>query len=166
MFDDSVVTPSVEAKKVKHSYKPFEISTPSHPPLKGYLYAGIFEGDYPSNNVIRTDQEWSVRLHWWLEGALRECICGYWCLNVHFESMGGGPEFSWPYEPVKIALDPCGDGHYKYDFKFLPGLIKPQHCSVPYKLVVTLQYETPCYRPGPMAGFCELPMVQFYDSAK
>ena len=76
------------------------------------------------------------------------------------ESIGNGPEQSW--ESPKLRLKPCGNGQYDYDFKFKLGEISADYCSTPYKLVVTVTYLSDCYRPGPIAGFVELPIVQFY----
>ena len=137
------------------------------------MHAEVLEGNTKSNGVIRTDQELTIRVHWWLEGDLRRCICGYWCLQLYAESVGPGPEFVLPSNEDKlIPLDPCGDGHYRHDIKIPAGYIDPKYCSAPYKLLVGLTYRTPCkgkdghYEPGPMAGFCKLGHFQFYDSVK
>jgi len=144
----------------------FEVTTPTSPPLHGGITAEILEEGKPTNYIIRSDKEWSVKVHWYLEGALTSCLCGYWCVHLYMESVGPGPELVVPYGDIHIPLDPCGDGHYWYEIKVHPGLIKAKHCSIPYKLVAALTYRTPCDDPGPMAGFCELPLVQFYESKK
>jgi len=147
----------------------FEITTPTHPPLTGSMNAQVYEGNELSNGIIRTDVDWSVRVHWELKGALVPCICGFWCLHVYLESIGPGPELKLPHpHEIHIPLDPCGDGKYWYDFKVPAGTVSADHCSTPYKVVVALTYKTPapCKDPGPMAGFCELPILQFYESKK
>jgi hypothetical protein len=144
----------------------FEVQTPVYPPLKGGITAEVLEEGQPTNYIIRSDKEWSVKVHWFLEDPLTRCICGYWCLHLYMESIGPGAELVVPYGDIKIPLEPCGDGRYWYEIKVRPGFIKPEHCSVPYKLVAALTYRTPCDEPGPMAGFCELPLVQFYESDK
>ncbi len=102
-----------------------------------------------------------VYMRWCLSGSLRECICGFWCPTVHLESIGKGPEFS--IHGPRVPLD-CKKRCYGVR---IPGSgIDPAHCSTPYKLVATLQYLTPCWNPGPIVGFCELPLVQFYESKK
>ena len=147
------------------SHQQLDIQTPND--LSGALTAAVYEGDEPTNFVIRSDKTWAIEVKWWLRGALRECLGGTWCLQVYAESIGPGRELVLPgAEEVKIPLDPCGDGHYGYRFVFRPGTIQPQHCSIPYKLVVGLTYRTPCDEPGPMAGFIELPTVQFFESDK
>lgn len=146
----------------------FEITTPTHPPLTGALHVEVYEGDHLSNNIIRIDQDVTIKFHWRLEGPLTRCICGTWCLNVFFESIGPGPEIRLPgYAQGKhIPVDPCGDGKYWDDFVIPAGTLGAEHCSTPYKLVAALTYLTPCDDPGPMAGFCELPVIQFYESVK
>jgi hypothetical protein len=145
----------------------FEVTIATEPPLEGTLRAKIYEGDQVSNQVIRIDQEWTVRVNWELTGALVPCICGYWCLTLFMESIGPGEEFKFPREErIRIPLDPCGDGTYSYDIVIPAHTIKEEHCSIPYKPVVALTYLDYCERPGPMAGFCELPLLQFYRDEK
>jgi hypothetical protein len=135
----------------------------TEPFLYGDVSAMIYEKDgVRPTTIIRTDQEWGVKVYWFLKGSLAEYICGDWCARVHLESIGDGPEGSW--ESKKIPLNPCGDGKYYYDFEFKPGEITADYCSTPYKLVVTVTYHSECYKPGPIAGFVELPIVQFYHA--
>lgn len=133
----------------------------SEPLLYGDISAKVYEkeGAKPTN-IIRTDQEWGVKIYWDLQGSLAEYICGEWCIRVCLESIGKGPERNWEY---RIPLDPCGNGKYYYDFKFKPGDITADYCSTPYKPVVTVTYNSVCHVPGPIAGFVELPILQFYD---
>lgn len=146
---------------------PVEIDFPDFD-LKAYLTAFVYEADEnPTNRIIRIDEDWGIKVHWWLKGHWARCLCGYWCVGVHFESIGDGPEFVLPSAKESlIELDPCGDGHYHYDAKVPARYVRPEHCSSIYKLVVSLTYRTPCKEPGPIAGFCELPLVQFYQSKK
>ena len=138
-----------------------EVSLPE-PYLGGSISAEVYEvkGVTPAT-IIRTDQEWGVKIRWQLEGSLAEFICGTWCVHLRMESMGTGEEILFNASQ-EIPLNPCGDGEYFYDFRVQPGKIKDEHCSIPYKPVVTVSYRTACHRPGPMAGFVELPLVQFY----
>jgi hypothetical protein len=134
----------------------------SEPLLYGDVTAKIYEkeGAKPTT-IIRTDQEWGVKINWELKGSLAEYICGEWCIRVCLESIGHGPERNWEY---RIPLDPCGNGNYYYDFKFKPGDITADYCSTPYKPVVTVTYNSVCHVPGPIAGFVELPILQFYEA--
>jgi len=137
--------------------------------LSGYISADVYEiGGVAPTNIIRIDQNWFVRLNWALEGSLKSMICGTWCLHLHLESIGKGPELNLPdpYPEVQVPLDPCGDGCYTYDFVVKAGTVKPEHCSTPFKLVSTITYENACGLPGPMAGFVEGSILQFYDPGK
>lgn len=131
------------------------------PYLYGDVSAKIYEKDGANpTTIIRTDQEWGVKIYWELKGSLAQYICGEWCVRVCLESIGDGPENNWEY---RIPLDPCGNGQYYYDFKFKPGQISADYCSTPYKPVVTVTYNSVCHVPGPVAGFVELPILQFYE---
>ena len=163
-------------------------------PLSGGISAVVYEeppygyaGDIGTTNIIRADQDWGVKIHWYLEGCLVPFICGWWCVNLYFEGMGSprnygsGPkgDYGTGYDnsdvefdlhaECKIPLNPClkldssGHANYCYDFKIPKGTIKPEHCGRPYKLVASVTYETVCGHPGPMAGFVEKPMIMFYD---
>ena len=154
----------------KFNQSVFEVTVAVSPPLQGTMNAQVYEGDQLSNHVIRTDKEWTVRVHWELEGALVPCICGYWCLNLFMESIGPGEEPRLPVEEIRIPLDPCrknvAPGEYWYDITIPANTIDPENCGVPYKPVVALTYLDVCENPGPMAGFCELPILQFYEDEK
>ncbi|MDX1432210.1 MAG: hypothetical protein R3286_07140 [Gammaproteobacteria bacterium] len=167
MLDAVRETTAVEVEQARHGARAVEIDFPDFD-LKAYLSAFVYEADEnPTNRIIRIDENWGVRAHWWLTGRWRECLCGYWCVGVHFESIGSGPEFVLPGgRDSLIELDPCGSGHYDYDLKVPAKFVKPEYCSSIYKLVVSLTYRTPCKKPGPIAGFYELPLVQFYESHK
>lgn len=108
------------------------------------------------------DQDWGVKVRWDLKGSLVPLICGKWCLHLRMESLGPGPELVF-HAPRKIPLNPCGRGIYHFEFRIRRGTIKDIHCSIPYKPVVTITYHTVCRKPRPIAGFVELPIMQFYD---
>jgi hypothetical protein len=116
-------------------------------------------------NIIQIDDDWTVRIKWAIEGSLKSMICGTWCVHVHLESIGKGPELSLPdpYREIEVPLDPCGNGEYYYDFLVRKGQITADYCSTPYKVVATVTYKNPCHKPGPMAGFVEFGVLQFYD---
>lgn len=141
----------------------FEVSL-AKPYLAGDIFAEVYEvGGANPTSIIRADQEWGVKIRWDLEGSLAPFICGEWCLHLRLESLGPGPELKLDV-PRRIPLDPCGRGGYYYDFRVKPGRITSAHCSIPYKPVVTVTYYTACHKPGPIAGFVELPILQFYEA--
>ncbi len=142
---------------------------PRSPFLAGDIYATVHErGGVEPNTIIRTDTDWFVDIRWRLTGSLVPLICGKWCVHLFLESMGPGPELALP-DPgpeVHIPLDPCGDGKYRYYFEVRKGVVKAEHCSTPYKLVVGITYLNACDQPGCIAGFVDGPMLQFYEAHK
>lgn len=152
--------------KQSHEHAHGYIETPTPEYLQGSIQAAIMEyGGVKPTTIIRTDTDWAIRISWSLHGVLSPLICGDWCIHAFFESMGPGPELKLPDDKgeILIPLDPCGDCNYQYDFYIPKGKVGVEHCGIPYKLVVSLTYYDSCGRPGPMAGFVELPMLQFYN---
>lgn len=123
------------------------------------LYAGVFEGSNPTNCIINVANPWDVRVSWCLTGPLKELICGKWCAAVHLESIGDGKEFTlkFPHFDFNCAQE-C------FSVCIPGGGIEPDDCGTPYKAVVTVTYESMCGKAGPICGFVELPMLQFYHS--
>jgi len=140
---------------------------PDNPHLAGRINTVVVKesGDkaVEPNHIIRIDSDWSVHVEWELTGHLTKLICGQWCLSVLLESIGPGPELKLPSTTHYIDLDPCGDGQYESWNNFKPGAVPAESCSTPYKLVVAITYYNKCGKPGPIAGFYEGPIVQFYD---
>lgn len=165
---DTVTTSEELESQVKRSVAgTVEIDFPEFD-LKAYLRGFVYEADEnPSNRIINIDEDWGIKLQWWVRGRWARCLCGYWCVGAHFESIGHGPEFRLPHgAETLVKLDPCGDLHYEYDFRVPAKYVKPEYCSSIYKIVLSLTYRTPCKKPGPIAGFVELPLVQFYETEK
>ncbi len=108
------------------------------------------------NDLVEVDCEWT------LSGSMASMICGTWQCDLYLESMGGGKEFE--IEGCTIPLDPVGSGTYSCTIQIPPGTIKPDpdETKIPYKMVVSLTYKDPRGRPGPIAGFVSLPLIEFY----
>jgi hypothetical protein len=145
---------------------PFEINRPLNVGLTGDIAAYVTEVDsVDPTTIIDTNRDFKVHLNWYVEGALTPFVCGTWCISLFLESIGDGPELRLPAEPVELPLHPQpGRNEYEAWIRIPAGTIAPEHCSVPYKLVSTVTYRTVKGRPGPMAGFVEGPVLQFYDS--
>jgi hypothetical protein len=143
---------------------PFEINHPLAGSLKGGVTAYITEVDGVDPTVIiEADKAFKVHLNWWLDGALTPYVCGKWCIHLFLESIGPGPELKLPEHAIEIPLDPCpGRNDYAAWIVVPANTIKPEHCAVPYKMVATVTYRTPKDKPGPMAGFVDGPVLQFY----
>src|ERR1044071_6305926 len=72
----------------------FEVSLPV-PFLKGDIQADVYEvGGASPVSIIRSDQDWGVKVRWQLEGSLLPFICGKWCIHLRLESLGTGRELT------------------------------------------------------------------------
>jgi hypothetical protein len=145
---------------------PFEINRPLDAGLAGDINAYVAQADsVEPTTIIEADKDFKVHIKWHLEGDLTPFVCGYWCVSVFLESIGPGAELRLPDYPVELSLEPApGRNEYVAWILVPAGTIKTEHCGIPYKLVSTVTYRTPRGRPGPMAGFVEGPVLQFYES--
>jgi hypothetical protein len=138
----------------------FEVSGGPHL-LKGEVYhAGIHEVTDPTapTNIIRIDQDWFIHLKWRLTGSLVRMIDGEWLIQTYLESIGPGFEEELNKGGMTLDVNP---GAPDYDFEF--HVKKGQVPVGSYKLVTTIKYRAPDGLPGPMTGFYEEPLVEFYD---
>ena len=128
--------------------------------LKGELYhANIHEEKDPTvpSTIIRIDQPWFIHLRWRLTGSLLRMIDGTWKIQTFLESVGPGPEFELNEPGMTLELD--GSTDYEFKFHVKAGVVPVGS----YKMVTTIKYLAPDNLPGPMMGFYEEPVVQFYD---
>jgi hypothetical protein len=157
----------------------FEVEFP--PYLEGTIQALVREvGEKPSR-IIDINDPWYIDVEWTLTGRMQRFICGTWGVDVYMESIGRGPEFELPDEDFeKIPLNPSGDGKYHVRLNVPAGFIRThvenwweehmehghgpgeRETDIVYKMVVTVTYRDSGGRPGPIAGFVEYPMLQFY----
>ena len=87
----------------------FEVSLPV-PFLKGDIQAEVYEvGGASPVSIIRSDQDWGVKVRWQLEGSLLPFICGKWCIRLRPRIPWNGAELTLE-APKLIRLDPCGKG--------------------------------------------------------
>lgn len=129
--------------------------------LKGEIYhANIHEVTDPTlpTNIIRKDQDWFIHLKWRLTGSLVRMIDGEWLIQTFLESIGPGPEFELNPPGKKLDVNP-GAPDYNFEFHVKAGQVPVGS----YKLVTTIKYLAPDGKPGPMTGFYEVPLVEFYD---
>jgi hypothetical protein len=164
------VYPPVRPNRPLKSMGYFETPIPVAGLFDGEIFASVHEdGGIAPTNIIRIDQDWGVLVKWRTSGVLTRMICGTWCLNVCLESIGPGEELRLPLKTYKVELDPCSAKgnpltcNYKCYIEIPRGTVKPKHCTTPYKIVTTLTYLEPCGTPGPIAGFVEGQILQFYE---
>lgn len=129
--------------------------------LTGGIEATLFEvGGAPPTGVIRTDQEWGVKVDWYLKGHLLHHLCGKFCICLYIECIGAGVEKL--LECKYVDFDPCGNGQYSTTIKVNPGIIPAgEGCGQVCCLAVTLTSIDPCGKPGHIAAYCKGPCVMF-----
>jgi hypothetical protein len=116
-------------------------------------------------SVIRTDQEWAVRVRFQTSGGLSHVLTGTWHVGVYIESIGPGME-----EEIALLHTPLtpGPGTVSYNVDLvIPAnrITVPDHQTQPFKLVTTVSYIQPDGQPGAMAGYIEGPIIQLYNVA-
>lgn len=118
--------------------------------------------DATPTTIIRTDQNWYVKVEWDTEGPLVPLIAGKWHLHVYLESIGPGDDYELfdKYNEHDIEL-PAEAGPVHYHMH--PDIDKMQVKAGAYKLVVTVTYTNRIDKPFPMAGYWEGPIVQFIE---
>lgn len=125
-------------------------------------------GAAPSN-VIRTDSAWSVKVEFSTDLALSGVLPGEWVISVYLESIGQGDEIKCGTKTIPLQLGGSGLKNYSEVINVAAGTVSlaPGENSTPFKLVTTVTYNWPTNppTPGPMAGFSEGPIVQFYKPA-
>jgi hypothetical protein len=119
----------------------------------------------PDDTVIRADQEWEVHLEWTVSGLAVPVTIGTWHVDVYLESIGPGPEIRLPLAADHIINVVPGQATYTFNHRIDPFIVPvPAQHSRPYLLAATIVFHRPDNRPGPMAGFFERAMLQFYNA--
>lgn len=132
--------------------------------LTGHLDAAVYElGGSAPTTVLDKTQGWEVRFDWGVHGSpLTKMLAGQWCLSLHLESMGPGAELQLPLAgPKMVPFDPA-ISHYTAVITVPAGTIAPS-ADVIYKVVACLTTKSVNGFPGPIAGYVEGPILQFFD---
>jgi len=141
-----------------------EFDAPRSAWFRGHLHFDLFDLDENPNHVISIKDGAYVCLHWYLKGELARLICGRWCVQVYLENLGKDVEGCRDITLRRVVRTlRCNQGHYWLCIKIPPGQLDPDMCSCLYKLAVSIQLIDKCGKPVPFAGFCEGPVIQFYD---
>ena len=129
--------------------------------------------------VVDCDTGASVKVHWDIEGHLKKHLCGKWCVCVHLESLGPGPELSVKNPCESIDWEPCNEGGWNYEVVIPHDITTPQdnntngvddkdelcdpnQCGLLYQIGVTLTSKNGCGGPGHIAAYCKGPCIMFY----
>ena len=118
----------------------------------------------PPTRIFDIHDDVVVTVDWSLPLPLARMICGTFTVNLFLESQGKGREFDIDGPPQ--TLDPTKTA-YHAEILIPHDTIVPSagETDIPYKLTVTVNYRDQLGRPGPIAGFVELPLVQYYLDA-
>jgi hypothetical protein len=76
---------------------PTEIFLPSDYPkyLKACWDADILDDDKNKHDtIIESNEAFKIRFRVELKGRIWKCVCGHWCFDVGFTSIGDGPKFN------------------------------------------------------------------------
>ncbi len=114
---------------------------------------------HSKTNIVRTSEGWQVQVDWHAHGPLTYLMAGTWNITVYLEQMGGG-EFSLG---GNSSTEPFVSAPNAYSKTMLFGA-----GSVPagvYHASVVVTMVGPTNIPGPIAGYEDLGLIQFYDSA-
>jgi hypothetical protein len=131
------------------------------PYLTGTIGAKVWEQDEEPSHILDIHDEWYVRVDWTVTGSLERFLGGTWSVDAYMESIGKGPEFELP-DIDGIPMNRAGA--YSATIT-VPGDYVVTHgaeTDIVFKLVCTVTYRDPYGQPGPMAGFVDYPMLQFY----
>ena len=125
-------------------------------------------GIAPSTN-IRTDQDWSVKVDWNLEGSLLNQpffnFVGDWVVSLFLESMG--PSLEYSLNPIRLGVNTFTQNpqvQNRRDYTATIDVLAGQIDAGIYKLAVAITYESAPGTPGPIAGFHEGNMLQLYST--
>ncbi len=109
--------------------------------------------------IIRTDQAWDVRFRWATQGALNYVLAGKFQLRVLLEEIGVGETNLPPAYSTAEVNFVSAPSNYERILHIPAGIVRPGV----YKLVATITMVGPSNVPGPIAGFGEGEMLQFFN---
>jgi hypothetical protein len=161
---------------------PFESSyTQLHPEITAFAVQGLGAQDVtPPTTIIRADQAWRVHIEWQTTGLAAAVMAGVFHVSAYLESIGPGADLKLPIVPgpapdelnvpllsgafTALAAPDFGRRDYSRNINVPAGQVPTDvDRSRAYKLVVAITYTEPTGAPGPMAGFREGPILQFYQ---
>jgi hypothetical protein len=137
--------------------------------LPGYIYTSTMKAEArepgePPTRIFDIHDLVEVYVEWSLPLPLARMICGTFECDLFLESQGKGEEFELEGPVQKLDASKTT---YSAVIKIPPDRIVPAvgETDIPYKLTATVIYKDQLGRPGPIAGFVELPLVEFYKDA-
>jgi hypothetical protein len=138
--------------------------------IKGYFVAYTRDHDRDPNRVLERKLPWYICCEWAVIGQAVPAFSGTWHLRAVAESIG--PDASLPKDGLELfeehldvdSVEPSKKREYKLEVKVPPTAI-PQDGA--YKVVVllthTIKGKSGREHVTRLAGFVEIPMLQFYS---
>jgi hypothetical protein len=134
--------------------------------LDGELLAEIIDEDGTPNKVIEKGTPAKVKVDWWLKTNDPWILDGTkWLLEVYAESIGPGGEPLVAKVEVPIGPGPFPEPHkIEWHEQVLIDTNIPEDgaCKMVLLLTHRAQFVDGSWRKTRLAGFVEIPMVQFY----
>lgn len=150
-----------------------EFRKPASSALDGYWTAELRDAyGVEPRTILSVEDPFVVAFHVWLSGDLWRCICGDWCFDMSFESIGGGAELSlsdFPNIEHQLSLTDwkgCAPGarHFWVTVTIPAGTVPAGPKNKLYRVAATFQMLDPCGKPVPVVGYQSLGEFQFYNS--
>ncbi len=125
------------------------------------MKADASEPGEPPTRIFDIQDLVNVSVDWELPDSLNRIICGTFECDLYLESQGEGREFEIEGTPVPVNQ---ANNHYHLDIPIPAGTIAtvPPETDIVYQVTASVTFKNTLGRPGPIAGFVELPMVQWY----
>lgn len=120
------------------------------------IYAQIFEvGGAAPVDIIRSDQDWYVKVGWEFTGQIARHMTGKWHVSVALTPVGPGTAYQLPTPPATVDMDPCGDGTYETTISVNAGDIAARDTDgTLYIVALTLGSTDACGRTSHMFAHC------------
>ena len=152
MTEDAVATPTKPPCWPDADLDGFtEIFLPSEKYLKACWDCDIIDDDKnPQDTIIESNESFQVRFRVELKGRLWKCICGHWCFDLCFTSIGDGQDFNLS-DVLPAALKPqlrlcdwegCKTRCIDITIVVPPGTIPADYCGTLYQ--VGAKFELRC----------------------
>ena len=135
---------------------------------QGSLEAIVFEGppSFAPTNVIRSDQDWGIRVSWEVHGPLAGWLDAEFRITIFLEKYGTGSDVDLApavIPTLSVLYDPATQSRtYSHDVNISAGVIP----NGVYKIATCLQlYELGSGNPVPIAAVVEGETVHLFDPA-
>jgi hypothetical protein len=179
-YDQSISCSLKGAEMPAPYYVDGEFEVEFIPYLNGTIGAKVWEEGEAPSHILDINDDWHVEVEWTMQGPLQRFICGSWAVDVYMESIGKGPEFELP-DIENIPMNKTGQYSARLDLpaKFIKTHVESwweeyfkehelgpgeEETDIVYKMVCTVTYRDQYGQPGPIAGFVDMPMLQFYKA--